>query len=504
LSAASDPKEVATAVLTATDELFGWDACAVDIFSEIEDEVLTIAAFDTVDGKRIEFPSGMGENIITPIFKKTIQEGPQLVLRNIDKTNQDRELIPFGNKIQKSASLMFVPIKKNNQNIGILTIQSYLYQAYNTQDLELLQTVADYGGGALERTIARIKLQESEERYRQLIDYSPYPTAVIRDQRVVLVNKKGMEIFGASNPEQLIGKPIFDLITSEYHDLVRERARFILEEGKSMPLAEMKLKRLDGTIFDAELASLGIRQQNKSDILVVGRDITDRKLAEAKIRQYQEELRKLSTELSLAEERERRRIAQSLHDNIGQILALGKIKFGELTADTKSPQLADEIRALMDQAIQYTRSLTLELSPPILYEVGFEPAIEWLAEQIQTQYNLPIQIKDDFQPKPLDSELRVLLYQVVRELLINVGKHSQARQAVVSLERDNDNIRIIVADDGLGFEIAELESRFMKTGHYGLFSIQERLFSIGGKITIDSGQNKGTRITIVVSLKAKK
>ncbi|MFB3896458.1 MAG: PAS domain S-box protein [bacterium] len=303
LSSATDPKEVAMATLDAADELFGWDASAMVILSEKEGEETTITAFDLIDGKRQEFPHGIGKSMITPIFQKTIQEGSQLMLRNINEYNQDRGLISFGDTTKKSASLMFVPIKKENNNIGMLTIQSYRPQAYDRKDLILLETIVNYGSGALERTIAKAKLQKSEERYRQLIQFSPYPTAVIRNQQIVLVNNKGMETFGADKPEQLIGKSIFEFVVPEYQSLIIERIRSILEKKNATPLVEMKLKRLNGTIFDAELASYAITAEVEPDILVIGRDITDQRLTEEKNLQYQEQLQKLNSELSRTQKR---------------------------------------------------------------------------------------------------------------------------------------------------------------------------------------------------------
>ncbi len=120
------------------------------------------------------------------------------------------------------------------------------------------------------------------------------------------------------------------------------------------------------------------------------RDITERKASEEKIRVYEEQLRSLASELTLLEERERRRIANDLHDHIGQNLALSKIKLGELRASVSSSLVKPlhEIHGLIEQTIQYTRSLTFELSPPILYELGFEAAVEWLAEQIQEKHGI--------------------------------------------------------------------------------------------------------------------
>ena len=127
-------------------------------------------------------------------------------------------------------------------------------------------------------------------------------------------------------------------------------------------------------------------------------DITERRESEEKIRTYQEQLRSVASELSLTEERERRRLATDLHDHVGQILALAQIKLGAIRESAASTHLADpmdEVRRLVEQTIQYTRSLSFELSPPILYDLGFEAAMEWLAELIQTQHGISVKVQTD-------------------------------------------------------------------------------------------------------------
>jgi len=242
---------------------------------------------------------------------------------------------------------------------------------------------------------------------------------------------------------------------------------------------------------------------NLTGSVYVIRDITERKRVEEKIRVYQEQLRSLASQLSLVEERERHRIATELHDHIGQTLALCQIKLGALR-ESASPTLAasvDGIRDLIEQTIHYTRSLTSELSPPILYELGFEAAIEWLGEQILKRHGIRFEFEDDRQPKPMDDEARILLFQAVRELLINVTKHAQARNAKVSVQRDGDNIRINVEDDGVGFDISKLDSYLKENSGFGLFSIRERLNRIRGYLNIESEPGKGIRVTVVAPLK---
>jgi signal transduction histidine kinase len=146
-------------------------------------------------------------------------------------------------------------------------------------------------------------------------------------------------------------------------------------------------------------------------------EIAERIHAEEKLLAYQKQLQSLASQLSLVEERERHRIATDLHDHIGQTLALSKIKLGALRESVSSDLAVsvDEIRKLIEQTIQYTRSLTSELSPPILYELGFETAVDWLGEQILSRQDIHFHFNDDGQPKPMEDEARVLLFQAVRE-----------------------------------------------------------------------------------------
>jgi signal transduction histidine kinase len=236
------------------------------------------------------------------------------------------------------------------------------------------------------------------------------------------------------------------------------------------------------------------------------RELTKRKSAEEQLTEFQERLRSLTSQLSLAEERERRRIAVYLHDNIGQKLAISSIKLGQLKdaalAAESEPLVAglNEIRLLFKQIIQDTKSLTFKISSPILYELGLEAAVEWLTEELQNQHAIPTYFEDDNQPKPLDEDLRVLVFQAVNELLLNVVKHARARHVQVSMWRHNGQMHIGIHDDGVGFNVTEMSSRWgRKDGGFGLFSIRERLKAFGGNLDVKSTSH-GTTITLSAPL----
>jgi signal transduction histidine kinase len=184
---------------------------------------------------------------------------------------------------------------------------------------------------------------------------------------------------------------------------------------------------------------------------------------------------------------------------------ISKIKLDQLRKSVVSEefiQTLNEVSDCLEQVIQDTRTLTFDLSSPILYELGFEAAVaEWLDEQIRKKYGINTEFLDDWQPKPLDDDIRVLLFRNVRELLINVVKHSNARKVKVSISRVNKRIIVTVEDDGVGFDSAEATSKAAERATFGLFSIRERLEQLEGRLEIESAPGHGSRITMTAPLK---
>jgi PAS domain S-box-containing protein len=216
-----------------------------------------------------------------------------------------------------------------------------------------------------------------------------------------------------------------------------------------------------------------------------------------------EQLQLLTRRLAVAEEGERRRIASALHDRLGHGLALAKIKLGMLQRAERSGAsagLTGEILGLLDEAIREIRSLTFELSPPVLHELGLEPAIEDLCDRMARASSVRFHCETDPQPRPLAREQRILLYRGLRELLHNIVKHAQARSARVGVHRTGSEIRILVEDDGVGFDVAALPGPTDTSSGFGLFSVREGLASVGGRLEIDSAPAKGSRIALVAPL----
>jgi len=234
---------------------------------------------------------------------------------------------------------------------------------------------------------------------------------------------------------------------------------------------------------------------------LLNREIEERIGNEKKMREQQEKLRSLSSELVLTEERQRRKIATELHDRIGQNLAVTKIKLGELRESYPSNLVAGQlskIHEIVDQTIQDTRSLTFEISPPVLYELGLKPALESLIDQIQRQHKIRIKFSGDGQPESLDDGNRVIFYRAVRELLFNIVKHACAQNVEVSIQRIDDSIQIGIEDDGVGCDISQVDSSMNKARGFGLFSIRERFNHLGGRVDVQSKPGEGTRVILLL------
>lgn len=233
-------------------------------------------------------------------------------------------------------------------------------------------------------------------------------------------------------------------------------------------------------------------------------DITERKEAEEALDAKQRQLSSMAVELSLAEEQERRRIASELHDHIGQQLLLTRIKLGSLASrleGSEDEETYRDIQELLGQTIDDVRSLTQQLNPPLLSSVGLEAALEWLARRMERDYSVRVHFSDDGRRKPLCAELRTVLYQSARELLINVAKHAGSAEAWLHVGRDGTMFRLIVKDRGSGFACPSgQEMQVARNGSYGLFNIRQRTEYLGGTLEIDTVPGRGTCVTLRVPL----
>ncbi len=341
------------------------------------------------------------------------------------------------------------------------------------------------------------ELKGAEHLYRVFVDRMNEGAATLTPEGTVLYCNDRLAGMLKTAPDRVVGSSIYQFIPPSETPAFKSAVQ---RSGREDTKIELCLRREDQDLVPVHLSLNTFPGQDLPAICMVAMDLTERKRAEEKISLYQRQLRALAAELALSEERERRRLAAELHDRVGQTLAIAKIKLLDLLKSNAPSHLLStlaEITGMIDTTIQDTHSLTFEISPPVLYQVGFEAAVEWLAEHFQEQHGLLIDLKIDGKREPLKEDLRVVLFQAIRELLVNVIKHARATCAKISVRYMGNNLRIVVQDDGSGFASPPDERHGTMRG-YGLFNIRERLHHLGAEITIESSPGKGTKVTLII------
>ena len=239
-------------------------------------------------------------------------------------------------------------------------------------------------------------------------------------------------------------------------------------------------------------------------VVLMSQDITDIKAAEQELQKYQQRLRALGLEMTISEERERRRIATELHDEAAQSLALARLKLAaaaKRVGDEATRSKLDDASQLLKDSLQQIRELVLDLSSPALNEIGLAAATsEWVEEHLCRQHGLSASFTDNCGDLEFDHDVLALLFRNTRELLTNVVKHAQATRVSVRFDCIGDAFRITVADDGRGLAASETMRTPSDEGGFGLFSVRERVRDLGGTLEIESAPGKGCTVRMTLPL----
>lgn len=493
----------------------------------------------TLSGAPREAFSKFGLPRNTPLFESTFRGEDVLRIDDVlyDKRygkNPPHHGMPKGHLPVRS--YLAVPvISRSGKVLGGLFFGHPQPAMFTDRAERLAIGIAAHAAVALDNARLIAERQESERRIREVID--ALPAAVYTTDasgHLTHFNRAAIELSGRV-PKT--GEDKWCVTCKLYNAdgrLLRDEegpVALTLQEKRIDQGHEMIAERPDGTrIWVASYPTL-LRDAGGGVIGAINMlvDVTERKRAEDALRhseerlqaltsdlehlvderttellESQKHLRALATELNLAEQRERQRIATDLHDHLQQLLVLGKIRLGQAKSLAEPiPAWANinkQVDEILSDALSYTRSLVAQLCPPVLREFGLAAALKWLGEQME-QHQLEVSVTiaiDDFTIPEEDS---VLLFQSVRELLMNAVKHAGTSKVAVHVMRDNEELRIEVQDSGVGFELNALRGRAnTQSSKFGLFSIGERMKALGGMFEIDSAPGKGTMARLILPL----
>jgi PAS domain S-box-containing protein len=499
LSEAETLEEAVAPILQMLCESLGWDVGELWIVdtSEGRPHCAQLWASPSVDVSGLQ--DGLRTRVFPPSAGTPWQSGQSLWIADI---TLDETLAREPEAQRVGLRGMFrLPVTVHGEVCAILRVFSRRVREPGDAEVEFMSAVGIQIGQYLERQRSIERIRESEARKAAILEASLDAVITIDDQgRVVEFNSAAETIFGYRR-ENALGCQLLELIVPPR---LREQALVGFTRYKATRSHGLLGKRFeafamksDGSELPVEVAIAPIGNGDQPMLTIYLCDATLRRKAELEVKVYQERLRSLMAELLLAEEHERRRLSVDLHDGLSQTIALTRIKLAALRLSLagKLGSSLDEIDGLVDQANQAARSISFELSPPVLHDLGLKPALQWLAENIQARYGIDVVLEDDGQPKPADEKTRVILFRSIRELLINAAKHAGARLVHVYLKREHDLVDAAIEDDGIGME---LDAEAVKGS--GLFIIRERLSHVGGSMRIESVPGKGTKIRLCAPL----
>jgi PAS domain S-box-containing protein len=367
------------------------------------------------------------------------------------------------------------------------------------------------------------QLERYRDRYVDLYDFAPVGYANLdEDGYVQEVNLAGAHLLGTDR-ESLTGYPLVDYVSPGDREVFLRHIRECVQDRQEVT-SEATMRTKDGRTIEVQFRSIPIEEDDKQGVFckTAFTDITELKEAERQLKALNEtleqrvaertavaeqraaQLRALASELAQAEQSERRRLAQALHNQLHQLLVVARMKIATLSRqvqEERARRTIAQVDELLRDSITESRSLTIELSPPVLYNAGLAGALEWLAGQMHEKHGLTVDVEVDPQAEPSDEGTRVFLFQAVRELLSNVVEHGQTDRAWIRMRLDRAYVRIEVRDQGIGFDPMRMEVVAGIPGGFGLFNIRERLELLGGRMEIDARQGEGTRVAIVAPLR---
>jgi two-component system sensor histidine kinase UhpB len=347
---------------------------------------------------------------------------------------------------------------------------------------------------------------ESEKRFRATFEQAAVGLAhVAPDGRFLRINRKFCDIVGYSQ-EEMLERRFQDITHPDDLNADLEQVRQLLEGRESTYSMDKRYFCRDGRIVWINLTVSLVRDEagNPDYLVAVVEDITERKTAEMRLRENQARLRALASELTRAEERQRRDLATELHDHVAQSLTFMGMQLTAARKQSAGRQVAatlDQVSESLRQVIQDTRNIMSDLSAPARTEPSF-PAVlsERLMAQISERYGLETELIDDGEAKPLGMDARAVLFRSVRELLLNVVKHAAATRATVSLQRKDGAVEIVVQDNGRGLPGGRIPDQEPCAGGFGLYSIRERMRDLGGSLKMESRPGEGVKAILTVPL----
>lgn len=346
----------------------------------------------------------------------------------------------------------------------------------------------------------RVEVAKLNARMRAVLDLMPVPIWIIDAHRIVYANRTAAGLFGLSDPQQLIGRSIHELLATSGPITLQSHLDTANQGDASQPaLIAGTLMRTDGQTRHVEIATSALPDHGRTVLQMVIIDVTENRNQIEEQAQHRQELRRLAASVVEAREEERRRIARELHDELGQRLTALKMEISSLRSPGPGGIERERITGMLemvDSSVAALRRISADLRPLILDDLGLNAAIEWLARDAARRLGIEVTVHLGAEDPPLAQGADIALYRMVQEALTNVGRHASATEVHIELVQSDSELALTVRDNGSGFPDRSLRQE----GRYGLLGMRERALALGGRLDIDTPPGGGGRITVHLPL----
>ena len=349
------------------------------------------------------------------------------------------------------------------------------------------------------------EIEKTQEMYRLVTDNTNDLIFLHDiDGRIIYTSPSVTELLGYDNLEY--SRPFIDIIHYDEQDKVKEHIKLSSKNSNFKKPIDFRARHTDGHfIWFEALTSSAYTENDKNMFVTIARDITESVLIEEEIKEYQESLQKLTTEITLVEENQKKEIATNIHDHLSQSLVISNMKVKELKQKENLKEINEELNFIeehISDALANSRKITSELSPPILYQFGIIEALYWLLENIENKHKIKCDINNNVESFKLDDVSSILLYRSIQEIINNTIKYAQATLITIDILKKKKGLEFVIKDNGKGFDVGNLNNLRKQNGSgFGLFTVKERIRNIRGKFKIASKINKGTIVHIFIPLK---
>ncbi|HEX2869463.1 MAG TPA: PAS domain S-box protein [Ignavibacteriales bacterium] len=445
-------------------------------------------------------PTGIAVRTRKPAMLHNIER--DLPSPQLRQTAQDRGYI----------SIYAAPLMEDQHPFGVLAIYGDKDDLFNSEEKSLLEQLANdisFGISTLRARAAKQKAEEarkeSEKRYQTLVESSPIGIGIQRDLKWAYVNPAAVKIFNASSADEVVGRRVDSIgnLSEHTRKTIAERMSKITS-GSILEPFEIQAVFNGGREVIVQSSSVPIIYEGSPAVLTLLKEITNEKIAERRLQDSKEELRRLAAHLQAAREEERTYIAREIHDELGQCLTGLKMDVSFLedlvndnTELSNKEHLLEKIAsasALIDTTVKSVRKIASELRPVILDSMGLEAAIEWLADDFSSRSGIRCECFLTVPEIRLGRDKATAVFRILQESLTNIMRHAEASRVTVSFIEEEQNYLMEIKDNGKGIS----EEDFRKAKSFGLLGMKERAYLFGGTTEIDSTPGKGTTVSVQI------